>query len=84
MAEKVPDGVEMGSHSRVTFSISFSIGKVGEVLTLHFGPVLGHFVQMKVPSESDMRESYVMPMPPPNVTGRLAINELTGINTRFE
>ena len=42
---------------------------------------------LKVPSESDERESYVMPMPPPNVTGRLAINELTvvtGINTRFE
>ena len=40
MAEKVPDGVEMGNHSRVTFSTSFSIGKVGEALTLHFGPVL--------------------------------------------
>lgn len=25
----------MGNHSRITFSISFSIGKVGEALTLH-------------------------------------------------
>lgn len=45
-------------------------------------------VAEKVPSESDERESYVMPMPPPNVTGRLHMGHamfvsLEDVLTRF-